>query len=164
VLRESLENTPETVQELELAAEARYWEGLELMALGRRDVGIYLMGYGAEMHLKLACFRLVGASNVDPVEALRNQARLDVRAWPVAARPPEEGLHSLRFWFALLKRRRQDAGRSDLTVDFERCVERLYQTWWVGMRYHQGMARDADMDQVFEDVSWLARNYSILWS
>ena len=45
MLRQTLENRPETVRELELAAEGKYWEGLELMALGRRGAGIYLMGY-----------------------------------------------------------------------------------------------------------------------
>jgi len=162
VLRQLLESTPETMQELELAAEARYWEGLELMALGRRGAGIYLMGYVAEMHLKLACFRLMGASNAAPVDALRAAARRRAKDGRVGC--PEEGFHSLRFWFSLIERERADAGRCGLNADFQRCVERLYQTWWVEMRYHPDAATEADTDQVFEDVSWLGRNYLALWT
>jgi hypothetical protein len=162
VLRQSLENTVETVQELELAAEARYWEGLELMALGRRGAGIYLMGYAAEMHLELACFRLMGAAAPDPVTPLRASACRRAKQWGVTC--PDEGCHSLMFWFALVERQRADLGKPCLAVDFGRCVERLYRSWWVEMRYRSDVATDADASRVFEDVSWLAHNYADMWS
>lgn len=55
-LRSRLESQPETIQEFELAAEERYYEGLELMVSGRSGGGVYLMGYVGEMILKVAYF------------------------------------------------------------------------------------------------------------
>jgi hypothetical protein len=162
VLRQTLENAPETVQELELAAADRYWEGLELMALGRHGAGIYLMGYVAEMRIKLACFRLLGASNVDPVESLRTSARR--RASSAGLVTDHEGYHSLVFWHDLIVHQRSLIGRPALSPDFTHRVGRLYHTWWVEMRYHPDVATATDADHVFEDVSWLDRNYAMLWT
>jgi hypothetical protein len=150
------------VQELELAAEARYREGLELMARGRHGAGIYLLGYVVEMRLKLACFRLMGASNTTPVDALREAARRNAKHMGVAAK--DESCHSLRFWFELVEQHRARSGRPSLAADYTRCVERVYRTWWVEMRYHPDLATDRDMDQVHKDVSWLDSNYLALWT
>lgn len=45
---------------MEAAAEQRYWEGVELLVQGRSG-GVYILGYAAEMWLKLAFFRRQGA-------------------------------------------------------------------------------------------------------
>ena len=57
-MRLRLQPLPETVQEFELAAEDRYWAGMELMTRGDGATGIYLMGYVAEMLLKNSYFLL----------------------------------------------------------------------------------------------------------
>ena len=48
-LRLRLQPLPETIQEFDLAAEERYWTGLDLMTRGESTAGIYFMGYAAEM-------------------------------------------------------------------------------------------------------------------
>ena len=44
-LRPRLQPILETVQEFELAAEEKYWAGLELMTRGDALTGIYILGY-----------------------------------------------------------------------------------------------------------------------
>ncbi|HWL94516.1 MAG TPA: hypothetical protein VNT79_13405 [Phycisphaerae bacterium] len=60
-LRYRILSTPETVQDLVLASDQKYWEGIELLLAGRRGAGIYLLGFAAEMILKAAVFRIDGA-------------------------------------------------------------------------------------------------------
>ena len=55
-LRPRLQPTLETIQEFELAAEERYWAGLELMTRGDALTDIYILGYVAEMLLKNSYF------------------------------------------------------------------------------------------------------------
>ena len=57
-LRLRLQPLLETIQEFDLAAEERYWTGLELMTRGEGAAGIYFMGYTAEMLLKNSYFLL----------------------------------------------------------------------------------------------------------
>ena len=56
LLRRRIQSTPETVQDFELAAEQRFWDGMQLLVSGHLFAGIYLLGYTAEILLKLACW------------------------------------------------------------------------------------------------------------
>ena len=76
-LRPRLQPTLETIQEFELAAEERYWAGLELMTRGDALTGIYILGYVAEMLLKNSYFLLsVATRPTFPVGSQLAQAKL----------------------------------------------------------------------------------------
>jgi hypothetical protein len=155
---------PETLQDFELAAEQKYWEGIELSLAGRRGAGIYLMGYAAEMILKNSCFCLDGANPADQVVARLAPAR----RWMTVQCPlvRDESYHSLWFWTWLLRAKRRNQGRplSD-AVDWGlvRRMRRLYQLWWVEMRYRPDQAQLVELELVYDDVTWLREHQLSLW-
>ena len=53
---------------------------------------------------------------------------------------------------------------ADISLPFEVCTERLYNTWWIGMRYRTNQSRPDEALQVLHDVSWLRANQIKLWS
>ena len=50
-IRSIVQQQIETLSELRLAAEARYWDGLVLLSAGRFDGVIYLLGFDEEMNV-----------------------------------------------------------------------------------------------------------------
>src|SRR5437867_10424866 len=75
MLRRQLKATPETVDEFDLAAEERYWDGCQLVTGGHELAGIYLLGYVAELILKHACFRTDRARPGDPAASSAGRSR-----------------------------------------------------------------------------------------
>ncbi len=167
--RTELEGIPETVQELVLAAEERYWEAFELLVQARDFAAIYLSGYCAEMLLKTATFRFDGALPGDLVEPRLGPAKTFGKAkFPTIG---HESYHSLIFWSELLLSKRSDAGRplsADLLTDLRLRVNRMYQSWWVSMRYRTAGSIVASPQPValtiLADVDWLLKHHSELWS
>ena len=167
--RARLEAIPETVQEFELAWELRYAEGQQLL-VRRSDqnttaAGIYLLGYVAEMILKVAYFRFYKPETGDNISS---------RLFPTRARAEDqkigikdEHFHSLIFWLAMLLHERKIAGRPMRTKEIEnnlrRRVERLYQNCYVGIRYRAVPATVQEGLDVLEDVTWLVKNHVSLW-
>jgi hypothetical protein len=108
-LRLLLEPNPETINELVLAAEERYWDAYELAVQGRAFAAIYFAGFAAEMLLKVAGFRFDGALPGDPIQPRLGPAKTyGSIQFPTI---PHESYHSLRFWRAFLEHKRIDAGR-----------------------------------------------------
>ena len=163
-LRSDLEGCSETVQEFELAARQKYFEALELMVSEHGGGGIYLMGYVAEMLLKNAFFRFTGALPADGVERRLAPARKWAEGQSLGVDP--ESYHSLRFWAWLLIKRREFSG-APLPVAVEgqlrRCADRLYENWWVEMRYRQDRSSTRQAETVLADVNWLYDHYAVLW-
>ena len=127
---------PETLQDFELAAQDRYWEGLELLLAGRDAGGVYLLGYTAEMLLKLASLRL---ESVRPNDQVKPRLA-PVRNWMRQTCPgiEYEGFHSLVFWATYLRTKRRQQGRplDPLTESqLAQRTRRLYSVWAVEMRY-----------------------------
>lgn len=171
-LRTLLEGTAETVQDLVLAAEERYWDAYELVVQGRHFAGTYLIGYTAEMLLKTAAFRFDGALPGDLVAPRLGPARsFGAICFPSV---PYESAHSLQFWVAFLVRKRADAGRplsTALSAELGPRIDRVYGTWWISMRYRSSMlpasvssAAQAEALGLLEDVDWLRNHHSDLWS
>jgi len=164
-LRSRLEAIAETINDLVLAAEEKYWESREMMTAGRPGAGIYLTGYAAEMLLKTAVFRVDGASLGDPVRPrLRPARRTGSIAFPSVR---DEGYHSLLFWCHLLlywrRRRPVVAWDPAFRNDFLRRVRRLYSMWWVEMRYRPDQTWPAEAEDVLDLASWVRANYPRLW-
>ena len=162
-LRRTVESIPETIQEILIASKERHAEGLDLILNGRRTGGIYLLGYAAEMILKAAYFRFEGASLNDLVPPRLPLAR---KKWEGTLGLSAESYHSVIFWARALRANRHLRGRRlDPVLDAQLAQRsrRLYQAWWIGLRYHRDCAADRDAQTVLGDVSWLRRNESELW-
>lgn len=155
-LRYRISVQPETVQDFILAADEKYWEGVELLSAGRRGAGIYLLGYTVEMLLKNACFRTDGAALGD-----RTQGRLvPIKKWAERQLPglAPESYHSLWFWIHALRRKRSLTGREFPALFDSQLVQRVrrvYGIWWVEMRYRPDQSLDREANVVFEDVTWI---------
>lgn len=155
-LRHRILSNPETIQDLELAGEEKYWEGIELLAAGRRGAGIYLLGYAIEMMLKIACFLTDGARPSDPVAP-----RLaPIRRWAQTELPSlrDEAYHSLWFWLHVLRRKRSMLRRplpSHVDAGLVQRVRRIYGIWVVDMRYQPDQALQREAESVFHDATWM---------
>jgi hypothetical protein len=163
-LRLRLQQQAETVQDFEISAEERFYEGLEALTRRNLGAGMYLMGYAAEMLLKNAVFRFNGASLADPIYPQLGPARARGRNYGNV--PLDESFHSLQFWFSLLCQDRAVSQRPlapALHAQGTRCVQRLYENWWVEMRYRPDQATGVEAEEVLEDVGWLWENYLDLW-
>lgn len=163
-LRVRLSQHPETIQEFRIAAETRYLDGLELMVAGRPAAGIYMMGYAAEMLLKNAYFLFTGAGPRDLVRPRLVPALRAAQA--LIPSVVHEAYHSLSFWALLLleaRRWQRRPFRDGLEAPFRQRTRRLYQNWWVEMRYRRDLAGSRHVRCIYDDVSWLRANYDLLW-
>jgi hypothetical protein len=164
-LRHRLALNPETVQELALAATQRYYEALELLVRGQAGGGVYLMGYVAEILLKSAYFMATGARPADAVQPRLGPARAAGRQLVPHVDP--EHYHSVAFWAQLLLAIRHRANRPlspEIEPAFRQRTRRLYQNWWVAMRYHRDESLPVEVRSVLDDVDWLRANHLRLWS
>ena len=168
-LRSLLEPVPETVNDLVLAAEERYWDAYELAVQGRHFAAIYVAGFTAEMLLKVAGFRFDGAFPGDAIQPRLGPAKTYGAAKFPAVGP--ESYHSLRFWTAFLEHKRVEAGHPldpALLLELRTRTDRAHETWWISMRYRpsgpvSATAR-AEMLALLEDVDWILKNHPRLWS
>jgi hypothetical protein len=154
----------ETIQDYTLAVPQRYLEGLQLMVEGYPGAGIYLMGYAAEMLLKLAYFLYTGAGPADAVGPRLGPARHQARALGIQVL--DEGYHSPRFWARLLLEQRRNDGlplNNELEARLLNCADSLYSNWWVQMRYQPDVAREDEVAVFHQEVDWLQGNLESLW-
>jgi len=173
LLRRELEaNGAETLQDLVLAADDRFWDAYELATQGRPFAAIYLARFAGEMLLKTAGFRFDGVLPGDAV-----QPRLGPAKAFGAARFPTiafESYHSLRFWVAFLEHKRADAARPldpSLLSELHKRVDHAHEIWWVSMRYRaasvpSGVAAavQSDLHPLLEEIDWLRKSHAALWS
>ncbi len=165
MLRRQLDTTPETVADFELAAECRYWDGCQLLTQDHRIGGIYILGYTAEMILKHACFRNDHARPADPAGGFFGP----IRAWMNLRYPlvDREAYHSLLFWTLYLRGKRREAGSplpDELDWELLRRTRRLYSIWSVDLRYRDWTVQAAEVQLVYDDVTWLRDTRIRLWS
>jgi len=98
----------ETWPQLLNASQHRYWDGFALATSGEtRNVGaVYLLGYVAEMLLKVAYFRIEGFPRHGDVDHARSAARRQARLYRLQRRND----HDLLYWRDLIERRRDERG------------------------------------------------------
>lgn len=160
-MRLRLQPVPETVQEFELAAEERYWTGMDLMTRGHGATGIYLMGYVAEMLLKNSYFLLdIRTTPSFPVGSQLGQAKLAMASlFPLYQ---FKGYHDLMFWTGLLAEKRRQEGRPllpNVEIVLIQHVQRLSDNWFVELRYRAAQATTTEINEVYEDVTWIRSHY-----
>lgn len=147
-----------------MAASQKSRVGAALIAAGYDGAGIYLLGYSVEMLLKNAYFRFSGAQPADRIAALLGPAQQTAQR--LIPGVPRETFHSLHFWALLLraKRRQQnDPLSAVLDAPFVSRTRRLYQNWWIGMRYRPDSAQPREALILLDDVDWLRANHGKLW-
>ena len=152
---------PETIQDAIVAAEDRFWDGLELMILGRLWGGVYLMGYSSEMYLKTASCMLEGATTPSDILCAFFAPS---RNW-TSTHP--ESYHSIRYWTEVLCTKRPRF-RSPFNRDFENALRThssvIYNSWCAGMRYRRAVVSLNEATAVHESSTWLMNNFNRLWS
>ncbi len=165
-LRSQLEIVAETVGEFELAAQDKISEGQQLITNSYYSGGIYLLGYAAEMLLKNACIRYIGAVSSDQVRSkLEELLSHSYGLWAPLVR--HESKHSLQFWAATLENMRDYNGAGfnpAFLYRFQFAANRLYSNWWVEMRYRQGRANATQALEVLADVGWISSSYTDLYT
>lgn len=169
----------ETIQDLNEAAEDRYWEAYELAVQGQPYGAMYLFGYVAEMFLKSAGFLFDGASLNDQVGPRLGPAK--VFGSSHFSHVHCESYHSILFWaeFLIEKRARAASGRAGpapfpvpLASELRIRAMRIHQRWMVEMRYRSprvpplrgsSISIGDELLQLMEDVSWMRDNHSKFW-
>lgn len=156
----------ETLQDYELARQERLWDGVNLWLSARPQGGVYMLGYHAEMSLKLAYFRWQGLN----VATVIDRARLDTakaKGKVLGVTTPILGFHSLRFWRDLLEAERAAASRPldpQLAADLHVYVNAIHARWSVEMRYGAPKSSMVDLEVVAAAVDWLDTNHSRLYT
>lgn len=135
-LRDRLNLVIETISETELAANRRLAESDSLLRAHRYAGAIYLLGYVAEIHLKDAVFRRLGASAADQCLPFRRLAERRARQMGLIGQL--EGGHGVRFWARLLWSLPNASGSlldPETRRSLCRHVLRVERNWDVGLRY-----------------------------
>jgi hypothetical protein len=158
-IRSRIPARAESVHEFSCGLEDRFWDGLELLMVDHRAGGIYLMGFAAEMILKLACCRIDGMRPNDRISVWLGT----VRSWAKRNLPgvDPEHFHSIFFWTQAYKFKRAMAGASNppLIAELDRRMSRLHENWLVDMRYVDDRSLPAEADEVYDDVAWIRDQY-----
>ncbi len=135
--RARIDANPETLAKFEQAWKQRYIEGMRLLEdEATRTGGVYLLGYVAEMILKVAYFRFTGASSDDLLGNLLKAKAFKDASESVSA--DTESNHSLQFWTEMLivtrnqNNRRLPTHLQDTLVGYG---VTLHQNWKVDIRY-----------------------------
>ena len=171
-LRTVLSGVDETLQEMYLAAEHRYKEGSLLLSIGELDAAIYLLGYSAEMLLKLAYCRLdstIGLTDLVMGRLVVAEARWRAiyQRSSLTRRDQKFDMHDLIALLVSIEDGRLQFSKPPLTVSQIRslndCVFTVYENWWVAMRYRSRYATLREATQVLEAVEWLRSNHQQLW-
>jgi len=155
-LRRRIRNAPETIQDLALASEERYWDGVELLVSNRVGSGVYLLGYVAEMILKRAFFQLDGADPFDLVGPRLGPVRTWARSRGITT--PHEGFHSLTFWLRVLRTKRAERFSylpHPIDARLVQGIHRCHGIWLVDMRYQPSRLLPSEVRSIYDDVTWL---------
>ena len=158
-----------------LAADCRYREGRLLLQQGHRDGGIYLLGYVAEMVLKLGYCRLDRAMAMDsPVASRMVVAQQRWRSvfrgtsWRTIFGHNEElDRHNLVALWLCIQDGRQRLGLPTMEREVARLADfyvyAIDENWLVAMRYRGQYATESEAITVRDAVEWLYTNQAELW-
>ena len=152
------------LQDFELAREERFLDAQALLARGHGTGATYVVGYVAEMLLKSAVLLFDGARPSDLV-----YPRLSpVKKWAQRLLPgvPFANYHDVLFWTWVLRKKREDKGRSlptAISQNLMRTGYRISRGWSVELRYFGFEVTVEDARRCFEDVAWIKKNHASLW-
>jgi hypothetical protein len=151
----------ETWPGLEMAARERYWDGVDLATspASRRTAAIYLLGYVAEMLLKVAFYRVSG---VPPGQHVVPAMIKNHSAWK-----GKKNRHDLENLVDLLSAERASKGLHldpGFAAQLNDCIQTLAGHWRETLRYRHTPATQTELVEVYQNVDWLFANATLLWS
>ena len=160
---------PETVEEMQKAVRPRLVEGEALVALGHWDGGIYLLGYVAEMVLKVAYCRL--DPTLSSTTVVKDVFGVAAGQWRGLFRTnlPRNYAHDVLFWEVVLGEQRKKhklllaSSSPRAALILSRCVQIIGQHWEVEMRYQPPKASEQNALAVRVAVRWIYANQDSLW-
>jgi hypothetical protein len=173
-IRALLSPANETLQDMESAAEDRFWEGWELATQSRHIGALYVWGYVAEMLLKVSAFRVDGASPGEAVAPRLGPAKVYGQA-RFADIAYDSG-HSIEFWAAFLREKRIDASKPLSAVmlsNLAACTSRIHARWLVSLRYRSlslpplatsSLHFPVEVMNMAEEIGWIRSNHIALRS
>lgn len=166
-LRARMRQQNPSVQDFEIAAANRLDDALALL-LGRRLFGaVYLLGYVAEMYLKIAVYRRLGARPTGQAAAFFRHARQRARELGLWQHQDQWASgHGLMFWARLLWSLPNAEGHTLASSECRalyRHVRRIEDRWAVEMRYLTDAGNWPDAERVLASVEWIRRNRLALW-
>jgi hypothetical protein len=155
----------ETCPQLLAAATLRYQDGFELLTCrGRHETGgIYLLGYVAEVILKVAIFRTSGFSDARPIDL----KQLDAKIKTNLAGLKKSNLHDLKALADVLIAERQNQGRpfDPVFSGALQCQVGLVAAHWREyLRYRHTTPEETEWREVYQAVEWIYDNQTKLWS
>ncbi len=131
------------------------------MMRGEGSAGIYLMGYAAEMLLKNSYFLLDKSTTLAfPVGTQLGLAKLAAATFLPGR--SVKNYHDLLFWSELIiEKRRQESRPLPVATElaFAHAVQRLADNWFVELRYRSAQATALEVNNVYEDVTWIRSHY-----
>jgi hypothetical protein len=160
-LRNLIKASPESASDMLLAADDRYREAEELLVQQKFDGCVYLLGYAAEMWLKVACLRLRSIGRNVPVKAALGPLKSWMRQ--VAPQVAFGDFHDLAYLATTVSHLRRHQGRPlplpAATELQSHIVNGLYQEWIVDMRYRGSALTVADAWTALNNTWWLKHNW-----
>jgi hypothetical protein len=164
-LRSFVAANPETINDMVLAADDRYDEAEHLLQQQAFDGAVYLMGYAAEMWLKVVCLRLRGLAPTTQVKPALAPLKVWARSLVVALLPKDG--HDLSYFAQCIPPLRAAAGRPPLgpTISSELAVKitnGLYPEWIVDMRYRRSAVPATGAWDALNNAWWLKTNWTHL--
>ncbi len=167
LLRDRLHRHNPSVQDFELAAESRLDDAMTLLLANRLLGAIYLFGYVAEIYLKIAVYRRLGARQTAQVHVMFRQAHRRAQELGLSQHFEQwESGHGLMFWARLLWSLPNPDGRelgSEERCSLYRHVRRIEDRWTVNMRYSVDTSSRREAETVQTSVEWIKRNRVALW-
>lgn len=167
LLRDRIRRNNPSVQGFELAAESRLNDAVKLLIADRLLGAIYLFGYAAEIYLKSAVYRRLGARPTAPAHVMFRKAKEKAKELGLPKhKKQEESGHGLLYWARLLWSLPSSDGRelgSDECYTLYRHVRRIQDRWTVDMRYSTDMSSKLEAETVKASVEWIRRNRAVLW-
>lgn len=164
----------ESLADLQVAAEERYWEAVELATCGepKRTAAIYLLGYAAEMILKVALYRAMFGPVVNDVNepppsggaSPMREAKKAVTALHGSA-SGRINFHELDLIYKALSIERLRTAPIDPTIHSlldGYHIPLLSSHWEEWLRYRPERALEGDLREVFEAIEFLRSNQSHL--
>ena len=147
----------ETLTDQDSAAERMVSDGSMLLRAGRLESGVYLLGYAAEITLKVAYFRLKGEPKSASARPLVNTARAQIGALGYAAADWDSG-HRILIWHDFLRLERLRLSLSnDPGFEFTllTSAQFLDANWSVQMRYRRIELNEDSATRYRDTLIWV---------
>lgn len=151
----------ETWQSMELAANLRYQEALELIDNHQYLGALYLLGYVAEMRLKVAYCRLKSITPSTNITSIVSRTSA-FRARSISAK----NAHDVKAWKELLFYERIALGKSIspiIAAKVNSAADKLNDLWEEVLRYRSTLPTEEELYETWDAVETIDKYHNDLW-